>query len=217
VVKITIYLANKNYSSWSLRPWLALKQTGAAFMEEVIPLDQPTTREQILRVSPSGKVPALHHGDVRVWESLAIAEYLAEAFPDAHLWPTDPAARALARSISAEMHGGFMPLRHAMPMNMRASAPGKGMAPGVQDDINRITAIWRSCREQFGKGGPFLFGTFTIADAMFAPVASRFTTYQTKLDEESEAYRQAILNHPPFQEWQATAKNEPWIVPKYEV
>jgi glutathione S-transferase len=217
VVKITIYLANKNYSSWSLRPWLALKQTGAAFMEEVIPLDQPTTREQILRVSPSGKVPALHHGDVRVWESLAIAEYLAEAFPDAHLWPTDPAARARARSISAEMHGGFMPLRHAMPMNMRASAPGKGMAPGVQDDINRITAIWRSCREQFGKGGPFLFGTFTIADAMFAPVASRFTTYQTKLDEESEAYRQAILNHPPFQEWQATAKNEPWIVPKYEV
>lgn len=215
--KIVIYLANKNYSSWSMRPWLALKQTGAAFSEEVVPLDQPTTREEILKRTPSGKLPALQDGGVVVWDSLSIGEYLAERFPDAGLWPAEVAARALARSVSAEMHSGFMGVRLNMPMNMRASKPGKGMAAGVQDDINRISAIWRTCRERHGKGGAFLFGAFSMADCMFAPIVSRFTTYQVQLDEVSEAYRQAVFNHPPFQEWMAAAKNEPWIIPKYEI
>ena len=215
--KIVIYLANKNYSSWSMRPWLALKQTGAAFSEEVVPLDQPTTREEILKRTPSGKLPALQDGDVVVWDSLSIGEYLAERFPDAGLWPAEVAARALARSVSAEMHSGFMGVRLNMPMNMRASKPGKGMAAGVQADINRISAIWRTCRERHGKGGAFLFGAFSMADCMFAPIVSRFTTYQVQLDEVSEAYRQAVFNHPPFQEWMAAAKNEPWIIPKYEI
>ncbi len=213
----TIVVANKNYSSWSLRGWLALKQTGVAFEEIVIPLDEPTTREQILRYSPSGKLPLLKHGETAVWESLAIGEYLAERFPQAGLWPSDSSVRAYARSIATEMATNFMALRQNMPMNMRASHAGKGMGAGVQDEINRITAIWRHCRERHGKDGPFLFGAFSLADAVYAPVASRFTTYHVKLDEVSEAYRQAILAHPPYQEWLAAAKKEPWIIPKYEL
>jgi len=217
VADFFIYLANKNYSSWSLRAWLALKQTRVAFKEEVIPLDQPTTREEILRHAPSGKVPALRHGEIMIWESLAIGEYLAELVPDARLWPESRAARAHARAISAEMHAGFMAMRQSMPMNMRTSLAGRRISAEVQDDINRITAIWRTCRERHGEGGDFLFGSFGMADAMFAPVASRFTTYKVPLDEVAESYRQAILRHPPFQEWQAAAKNEPWIIPKYEL
>src|SRR5258706_1732249 len=175
---ITIYLGNRNYWSWSVRPWLALKQPGAAFDEEVIPLSEPTTRSTVLRFSPSGRVPALKHNELTVWDSLAICEYLAETFPAAKLWPEDKAARAVARAVSAEMHSGFAALRDHLPMNMRSSFPNRGVTPEVQADINRITAIWRDCRNRFCADGPFLFGGFTIAYAMDAPVVSRFRTYK---------------------------------------
>jgi glutathione S-transferase len=214
---LTIYLGNKNYSSWSLRPWLALKRTGAQFDEVVIPLDQPTTRATILKYSPSGRVPVLLHGDFAVWDSLAICEYLAERFPDARLWPADGAARAVARSASAEMHSGFAALRQHLPMNIRSSFPGRGVTPEVQADINRIMALWRDCRTRFGEGnGEFLFGGFTIADAMYAPVVSRFRTYKIELEREAEAYCEAIMALPAMQEWAAAARNEPMIVEEFE-
>jgi glutathione S-transferase len=213
---ITIYLGNRNYSSWSLRPWLALKQTGAAFDEEVIPLSEPTTRSTVLRFSPSGRVPALKHNELTVWDSLAICEYLAETFPQAKLWPEDKAARAVARAVSAEMHSGFAALRDHLPMNMRSSFPNRGVTPEVQADINRITAIWRDCRKRFGADGPFLFGGFTIADAMYAPVVSRFRTYKVELEEEAQAYTDAVWALPALQEWLTAAKNEPMIIESAE-
>ena len=213
---ITIYLGNRNYSSWSLRPWLALKQTGAAFDEEVIPLSEPTTRSTVLRFSPSGRVPALKHNELTVWDSLAICEYLAETFPQAKLWPEDKAARAVARAVSAEMHSGFVALRDHLPMNMRSSFPNRGVTPEVQADINRITAIWRDCRKRFGADGPFLFGGFTIADAMYAPVVSRFRTYKVELEEEAQAYTDAVWALPALQEWLTAAKNEPMIIESAE-
>jgi glutathione S-transferase len=213
---ITIYLGNRNYSSWSLRPWLALKQTGAAFDEEVIPLSEPTTRSTVLRFSPSGRVPALKHNELTVWDSLAICEYLAETFPAAKLWPEDKAARAVARAVSAEMHSGFAALRDHLPMNMRSSFPNRGVTPEVQADINRITAIWRDCRKRFGADGPFLFGGFTIADAMYAPVVSRFRTYKVELEEEAQAYTDAVWALPALQEWLTAAKNEPMIIESAE-
>ncbi len=217
---LTIILGNKNYSSWSLRAWLALVATGAAFDEIVIPLWLDGTKERILAHSPSGKVPALRHGDVVVWESLAICEYLAEAFPDAGLWPADPAARAVARSVSHEMHAGFMALRRAMPMNCRAAKPGKGMADGVGADIDRIQAIWRDCRGRFGSDGDLLFGEFTIADAMFAPVASRFRTYEVVLEDIAQAYVDALhALHalPAMRTWLAAAEAEPQTVDHFEI
>ena len=214
---LTIYLGNKNYASWSLRAWLALKRTTVAFDEVVIPLYQPTSRETVLKYSPSGRVPALRHGEVTVWDSLAICEYLAESFPTFDLWPKEPAARALARAVSAEMHAGFQALRQHLPMNVRSSFPGRGVTPEVQADINRIMAIWRDCRTRFGDGkGDFLFGNFTIADAMFAPVVSRFRTYKIELEREAEAYCDTITALPAMQEWIAAAKNEPMIVEQYE-
>jgi len=217
MANITIYLGNKNYSSWSLRPWLVLKRTTVAFDEVVIPLYQPTSRETVLKYSPSGKVPALRHGETMVWESLAICEYLAESFPTFDLWPRDPAARALARAVSAEMHAGFADLRRHLPMNVRSSFPGREVPPEVQADINRVMAIWRDCRTRFGDGkGEFLFGGFTIADAMFAPVVSRFRTYRIDLEREAEAYCEAIMAMPEMQEWLTAAKNEPMIVERFE-
>ena len=214
---LTIYLGNKNYSSWSLRAWLVLKRTTVAFDEVVIPLYQPGSRETVLKYSPSGRVPALRHGDLTVWESLAICEYLAETFPNFALWPSDQAARARARSVSAEMQSSFRALREQMPMNVRSSFPGRGLAPEVQADINRIMSIWRDCRTRYGEGnGEFLFGQFTIADAMFAPVVTRFRTYKTDLEREAEAYCDTIMALPAMQEWIAAAKNEPMIVEAFE-
>lgn len=212
-----IIIGNKNYSSWSFRAWLALKATGAEFEEEVIPLDEMGTRDAILRHSPSGRVPALEHGERTVWDSLAICEYLAELFPEAGLWPAERGARAMARAVSAEMHSGFATLRTAMPFNIRASLPGKGKGDGVQGEINRIAAIWRSCREAHGGEGPYLFGNFTVADAMYAPIAARFSTYKVDLDETSAAYCAAIAAHPAYGEWLAEARNEPWIIPREEI
>ena len=216
MAEITIYLGNKNYSSWSLRPWLALKQTGAAFDEEVIPLSEAATRSTVLRFSPSGRVPALKHNELTVWDSLAVCEYLAEIFPAAKLWPDDKAARAVARAVSAEMHSGFAALRDHLPMNMRSSFPNRGVTPEVQADINRITAIWRDCRKRFGAAGPFLFGGFTIADAMYAPVVSRFRTYKIELEAEAQAYADAVWALPALQEWLTAAKNEPMIIESAE-
>jgi glutathione S-transferase len=212
----TIVLANKNYSSWSLRPWLALKRTGAAFDEVVIFLDQPDTKRKIAEHTPSGKVPVLRHKGRQIWDSLAILEYLHEQFPKAKLWPEDASARAHARAVAAEMHSSFQNLRNNMPMNMRRNAAGKGRGPGVEDDITRITELWEDCRSRFGKGGDLLFGHFTNADAMYAPVVSRFRTYGVKLPKTAQTYADAVAAMPEFQEWAAAGKSEPSI-PKYEI
>lgn len=208
----TLYIGNKNYSSWSLRGWLMAKAAGITFEEVLIRLRQPNTKAEVLRHSPSGRVPALVHGDVSIWESLAIGEYLAELFPDAQLWPQDRAARAVARAVSTEMHAGFSALRTHFPMNMRSSFPNRASTPEVQADIDRINAIWHDCRTRFGKDGAFLFGsTFGNADAMYAPVVSRFRTYKVELDPGAQAYCDAVWAYPPMQEWAAAAKNEPWV------
>jgi len=208
MTKLKLVIGNKNYSSWSLRPWLAMKQFGLDFDEVRIPLDTPDFTEKIQQYSPSGKVPVLTHDMLTVWETLAICEYLAEQFPKLHWWSEDQTARAIARSISAEMHSGFQNLRQNMPMNCRARLPGKGMTSEVQKDIARITAIWQECRQQFGSGGNLLFGEFTIADAMFAPVVSRFVTYDVQLDPISSAYAEAVLALPAMQEWLKAAEAE---------
>lgn len=214
--ELTLVIGNKNYSSWSLRPWLAMKATGIPFDEIVIPLDEPNTKQEILRHSPSGRVPLLKVGEVNIWDSLAICEYLAERFPDRHLWPDDVTARAIARAHAAEMHSGFVALRDAMPMNIRSSFPKEGRMPGVQDDINRITAIWRRARRRFGAGGDFLYGRFSIVDAMYAPVVTRFRTYAIDLGEDEQAYSDAVWNHPAMQEWVTAAKNEPMVIDSAE-
>lgn len=204
---LTLVIGNKNYSSWSLRPWLAMKQAQLDFAEIRIPLDTLTTNQRIRHYSPSGKVPILLHGDLTIWESLAICEYIAESFAT-NLWPSDRETRAIARSVSSEMYSGFQNLRENMPMNCRARLPGFGMNPYVQADIDRITAIWRECRQKFASGGDLLFGSFSIADAMFAPVVSRFVTYEVKLDAVSQAYIDAILALPAMQEWLEAATLE---------
>jgi glutathione S-transferase len=213
----TLYIGNKTYSSWSLRGWLACKIAGISFQEVVIPLDLPATQSDIRKASSAGLVPILRHGDVTVWETLAIGEYLAELYPDAGLWPAERAARSVARSISAEMHAGFRDLRTAMWMNTRRRFPGKGRTPGALANIARITEIWRTTRAAYGAGGPFLFGAkFTFADAMYAPVAMRFVTWQPELPADAKAYVAAIAAHPFMKEWLAGADAEPWLIDKYE-
>lgn len=209
---LTLVLGNKNYSSWSLRGWLALKQTGAEFDELVIPLYRDDYQVEIRRHSPSGRVPVLRHGDVTIWDSLAIGEYLAEVFPESGLWPRDRIARATARAAAAEMHAGFAALREHLPMNIRGRFPDRGVTPEVQQEINRITALWRDCRTRFGGDGPFLFGDFTIADVMYAPVVTRFHTFAIDLDETSSTYCAAVRAWPAMVEWAAAAADEPWIV-----
>lgn len=204
-----LVIGNKNYSSWSLRAWLALKYAGIPFEEELFPLYEGG--KPLPPPTPSGKVPCLIDGDVAIWDSLAIAEFAAERGP---LWPKDATARALARAVSCEMHSSFMPLRTHMPMNMRAERPGKGREPGVEDDIKRIKQIWRTCLEQ--SDGPFLFGDFSIADCFYAPVVSRFRTYGVELDELERKYADALWAHPLMQEWAAAAKTEPYVIEKFD-
>jgi glutathione S-transferase len=215
--EFTLVVGNKNYSSWSLRAWLAAKASGIEFEEIFVRLSEPALEPEILKHSPSGLVPVLKHRERVVWESLAIIEYLDEQRPDARLWPADDGARASARSISAEMHAGFRALRSHMPMNLRKSLPGKGRAPGVAEAIGRICEIWRECRGRFGEGGPFLFGHFSGADAMYAPVATRFRTYAVELDPTCQAYADAVLALPAYREWHAAAVQEPWIIAEDEV
>jgi glutathione S-transferase len=214
---ITLYIGNKNYSSWSLRGWLVLKESGLAFDEVLIPLDELDTRSELLRISPSGRVPVLQHGALTVWDSLAIGEYLAELCPERRLWPQDPGSRALARSVAAEMHSGFAALRQHLPMNIRSSFPDRGVTPEVQGEINRITSLWREQRRKAVEGdGPFLFGHFTIADAMFAPVVSRFRTYKIELDELCQSYADTVWALPSYQEWQESSGHEPMIIESAE-
>jgi glutathione S-transferase len=214
---LTLVIGNRNYSSWSLRGWLAARATGAPVEAVLVRLSEPGSKAELLEHSAAGKVPVLHHGERTIWDSLAIIEYLTEAFPEAGLWPRDPAARAHARSISAEMHAGFQALRSRMPMNLRKSLPGKGRGRDVAEDIERICAIWSDCRARFGAGGRFLFGRFSAADVMYTPVATRFRTYAVELDEVGQAYVDAVLARPDFLEWHAAALEEPWVIEEDEV
>ena len=217
MAEFTLIIGNKNYSSWSLRGWLAARLAGIDFDEQLVRLSEPGSRAALLAHSPAGKVPVLEHGRRVVWDLLAIVEYLAEQRPAAGLWPDPADARALARSIAAEMHSGFGALRSHMPMNLRKSLPGRGRGPGVEADILRIGAIWRDCRQRFGKRGPFLFGSASAADAMYAPVATRFRTYGVELDPVAADYVATVFAWPAFREWQAAALEEPWIIPEDEV
>ena len=212
-----LVIGNKNYSSWSLRPWIAMAASGIPFTEEVVPLDQPDTKEKIKRHSAAGRVPVLHHGDITVWESLAILEYLAESFPDAGLWPEGKAARAMARSVSSEMHAGFQALRSTCPMNMRRAKRRLGLPPAAIADVRRIEELWAGCREAQGQGGHFLFGSFTAADAMYAPVVNRFEVYDVPVSRETRAYMEAVMALPAWQGWRKAAMAEPWVIEADEV
>lgn len=213
---LCLVIADKNYSSWSMRAWLAARQTGVAFEEVMIHLDQENTRDMIRAHSPSGMVPVLKDGNVRVWESLAIIEYLADLHPASGLWPHDLLARAHARAVAAEMHSGFQALRRQMPMNVRASRPGVGRTPEVEADIRRIAEIWRDCREKYRDDGRFLFGKFGAADCMYAPVVTRLMTYAVKLDDICRHYADAVLNWPPVMEWIAAAHAEVTRIPRID-
>lgn len=205
-----LIIANKNYSSWSLRAWLALTHAGVVFDEVRIALGMPDTREKLLGYSAAGKVPVLIDGKAKVWESIAICEYAAERWPEKRFWPADRAARGHARSVAAEMHAGFAALRTAMPMNCRGRYPGKGRSDAVDADIARIEALWADCLKR--SGGPFLFGAFSIADAMFAPIVSRFLTYDVRLAGALAQYAQAVLDLPAMREWYAAGAAEPEFV-----
>ncbi|MFN4207988.1 MAG: glutathione S-transferase family protein [Agrobacterium albertimagni] len=211
---LILYIANKNYSSWSFRPWIAMTAAGIPFREELIPFGPGATHPQFRALSPTGKVPVLHHGSIRVWESLAIIEYVAELYPDAGLWPADRESRTYARSISMEMLSGFRALRSACPMNLRRPAKAIPLPEGVAADVARIEAIWREMRKR--SGGPFLFGAFSSADAMFAPVVNRFAAYDLVSDAETIAYMDAMRAHPAWRAWEEAALAETWIVPEDE-
>jgi len=208
----TLIIGNKAYSSWSLRPWLVLKQTGVPFDEVVIPMNRPETKSAMLQWNPAGKVPVLRHQGRVIWESLAICDYLAELFPQAGLWPADVAARAHARSAASEMHAGFAALRRDLRMDLKQQLPGHPYSEAAAADIARITALWQEARARFGADGPFLYGHFTIADAMFAPVVTRFHTYGVALDPVSAAYVEAVRAWPALQEWTAAGLKEEWVI-----
>lgn len=205
-----LIIGPKNTASWSLRAWLALKHFGLPFEERIVPVKGLGPNEDLRELSPSGLVPCLIEGDLMVWDSLAIIEHVADLFPDLQVWPQDRAARAVARSVSAEMHSGFRALRDLWPMNFAARGLGVQSTPSLQKDVARIDAIWRDCRERFGHGGKFLFGAFSAADAMFAPVASRFMTYRGPAnDRVIDDYVAALMALKPMQEWGAAAAAEP--------
>jgi glutathione S-transferase len=211
-----IVLGNKSYSSWSLRPWLVLEHAGIPCEEQVIPLDQPTTATEIARSSPSGRVPVLADGDLTVWESLSICEYLADKYPEKQLWPRDRAERAMARSVSAEMHAGFTALRTHCPMKFKETFAPQPLSREVQADVARIAAIWDECRRRSDKEGPFLFGAFSIADAMFAPVVSRFHTYGVKPGGAAGAWADMMWALPAMQKWGAAARAETFRMVRYD-
>ncbi len=206
---LTLTIGDKNLSSWSLRPWVLMTHAGVAFTEETIKLDQLYSRKILLEKSPSGLVPFLTNGDVTVWDSLAIAEYLNELFPEKQLWPEDAHARAIARSVSAEMHSGFSALRTVWPMVFTREGLRHVTSGGVQRDVDRINDLWTRCRTTYGGGGDFLFGNFSIADAMYAPVVSRFITYgPVSLSPEAAAYRDMMFALPAMKKWGDGARAE---------
>ena len=205
---LTLVIGDKTYSSWSLRAWLALELAGAQYDEQLVRLNQPDTRARILEHSPTGKVPLLKTAEGAIWDSLAISEYLAETFPEAHLWPRGAYARAIARSVSAEMHSGFVPLRSTMPMDLSRDEALAQVPVDVQADIDRICEIWARCRAEFGQDGPFLFGHASLADAFFAPVAVRLRGYRVALPAEAAAYVETIYQWPAFVRWQLEARED---------
>ena len=214
MAQYTLVIGNKAYSSWSMRPWLLMKEAGLAFDEVRIPLYQEGHDRKIRDYSPAGRVPVLVDGAVTVWDSLAICEYLAERHAEKSLWPANAAARAHARAVSAEMHAGFAALRSNMGMNVRRSFPGVGMTPEVAKDIARIEQLWDDCLQRYG--GPFLFGAFGIADAMYAPVATRFRTYAVGLSAVAQRYADLLLALPAVAEWYAAAHAETEVLPQFE-
>lgn len=221
MAKPLLIIGNKNYSSWSLRPWLALKMARVDFDEKLVLLFGDDWPEQKAAL-PSGTVPVLEHDGIVIWETLAILEYVAETWPEANLWPADKAARARARAVASEMHANFTAVRGHMPMNIRNHFPGRGRGSGenaakVERDIRRIEQVWSDCRETFGAGGDFLFGAFSNADAMFAPVVSRFTTYGVDLNPTCRAYMDAVQNLPAMIEWSDAGRAEPWTIKEDEI
>jgi glutathione S-transferase len=217
-MSLTLVIGNKNYSSWSLRPWIAMKAAGIAFDEIVIPLYEPGSAEAIRAYSPAGKVPVLIDGDDHVWESLAILEHLAERFPEAGLWPKDAHARSHARVVATEMHAGFQPLRRDCTMNLWLPVKARPKSDEVMANVRRIEELWRGCRARFGQklGGPFLFGAFGAADAMYAPVVSRFHTYGLAVAVDTRAYMDAVMALPAWREWYDAAMKETWIMQNNE-
>ena len=215
MAEATLTISSKNYSSWSLRGWLLVKMAGLDFAEIVLPVDDPSTRAELLLLSPSFLVPCLTHDGLTIWDTLAIGEYVNELRPKAGILPADRAARARCRSVSGEMHSGFASMRSALPMNIKAHHPNFKVWAGAQADIDRIVAIWRDCLA--ASGGPFLFGKLSMADAMYAPVVTRFRTYDVKLDSECTAYSGAIMALPAMKEWVDAAQAEPDDLEELEV
>ncbi|MBI3705713.1 MAG: glutathione S-transferase family protein [Rhizobiales bacterium] len=211
-MSLTLIIGNKNYSSWSLRPWIAMTVAGIAFDEKVIPLYEPGSREAILQYSPAGKVPVLIDGDVTIWESLAILEYLAEKFPNARLWPAQARARGHARAVASEMHGGFQALRKNCPMNLWLPVRERPVPDDAMDNVRRIDALWSDCRARFGQGGALLFGAFGAADAMYAPVVARLHTYGLPVSAVARAYMDAVMALPAWSLWREAALKEPWVM-----
>jgi glutathione S-transferase len=213
---LTLVLANKAYSSWSMRPWMVLKRFDIPSDEIVIPMNQPETHAEMLKHAPSGKCPSLHDGTISVWDSLAIIEYLAETYPTFPIWPRGTEARAYARSLSAEMHSGFMALRRECPMNIRRPRRAIKVSEDVRADVVRIDEAFADARTRFGAAGAFLFGDFSAADAMFAPVVNRFDTYDLPVSDTTRAYMAAMKALPAWQQWERDAFAEPWRIEHYE-
>lgn len=218
---LRLVIANKAYSSWSQRPWLLLRHFAIPFEETVIAMDRPQTRAEMLAYAPTGKCPALVDGDIVVWESLAIVEYIAESFPDLPIWPREKPARALARALSSEMHSGFTALRNHCPTQYRRPVRKIALTPEVEADVARIEAAWADARMRFGQAskanpGPFLFGAFSAADAMFAPVVNRLHTYDIPVSAPTRAYIDTMRDLPAWKDWEAGAKEEPWSIARYD-
>lgn len=214
---LKLIVGNKKYSSWSFRPWIALSVAGIPFEERVIPFETEEFTREVGGLSGTGKVPVLIDGDIRIWESLAILEYVAEKFPDAGLWPKDVAARAHARVVANEMHAGFQALRNHLPCNFARRVIKRDVPPPVAANVRRIETLWADCRARFGAGGPFLFGAFSNADAMYAPVVGRFQTYDVDVSEGTRAYMKAVMALPAWQQWVAAGIKEPWLFAEDEV
>ncbi len=217
MAKPILYIGNRNYSSWSLRPFMALAMAGIEFDTKLLRFGEPEFGKKVRRISSAGLVPILVHGDITIWDTLAILEYAAETWPTKNLWPVNKKARALARSASAEMHSGFRSLRNECPMNIRRPKKSISVSDGVMNEVARIESLWSQCRETHGRGGPFLFGKFSNADAMFAPVVSRLETFDFKVKADTRKYMDAVLNSTAFKQWQQLALKEKWIVPEDEV
>jgi glutathione S-transferase len=215
-VPLKLVVTNKTYSSWSLRPWILLAQLKIPFEEVVVPMDQPDSRANMLKYAPTGKCPSLHDGKIAVWESLAIIEYVAAAYPEKTIWPKGKAARAHARSLASEIHAGFGALRQACPTNFRRPVRAIPLSDEVRADVARIEAAFAHARAAFGKGGPFLFGRFSAADAMFAPVVNRFHVYDVPVSKATRAYMEAMMGLPAWKAWIADAHAEPWRIERYD-